>query len=74
MGGYFSSVDLEMGVRIRLREVATYRRLKLESFSREITQIEVCYLLMSGVCLREVSVSRGQTVNKCTCISFQSAY
>ena len=36
MGGYFSSVDLEMGVRVRLREVAAYRGLKIQGFIGEI--------------------------------------
>ena len=28
-GCYFSSVDLEMGVRVHLREVSAYRRLEI---------------------------------------------
>ena len=29
MGGYFSSVNLEMGVRVHLREVSAYGRLRM---------------------------------------------
>ena len=35
-GGYFCSVDLEMGVCVCLREVSTKGRLKMWSFTREI--------------------------------------
>ena len=58
MGGYFSSVDLEMGVHVRLREVSAYGRRKMQSFSRKIA---VCCPHMGGVRLQEVSVSGGST-------------
>ena len=50
MGGYFSSVDLEMGVCIHLGT------LEVQSFSGEIAGTAI------GVCLLEASVSRGLTV------------
>ena len=51
-GGYFSSVDLEMGVRVRLREARKCRALVEKSPGPKF-----------GVRLREVSVSGGSTVS-----------
>ena len=56
MGGNFSSVDLEMGVRVRLQEVSDYGRLRMWSFSREIAGTAVWCPLMRGVRSREMSV------------------
>ena len=53
-GGYCSSVDLEMGVRVRLREVSAYGRLKMSSFSREIAKTAVWCPLTRCVRLRQV--------------------
>ena len=47
--GYFSTVDLKMGVHVRLLQVSTYRRLKMWSF-REIAGTTVWCALMGGVC------------------------
>ena len=56
-GGYFSTVDLEMGVRVRLREASAYGRLKILSFSREIAGTAVWCEVMGGVRLREVPLA-----------------
>ena len=41
-GGYFSSADLEMGVRVRLREVSAYERCPLTGGVRlqEVRNVE----------------------------------
>ena len=62
MGGYFSSVDLEMGV------ASTYNGCPLMGtlylWSTEIAGTAVSCPLMRGVCLWKVSVSRGPTVTQ----------
>ena len=58
----FSSVDLEVGVRVCLREVSAYGRLEMSSFSREIAGKTIWCPFMGGVRSREVSVSGGSTV------------
>ena len=58
----FSSVDLEVGVRVCLREVSAYGRLEMSSFSREIAGKAIWCPFMGGVRSREVSVSGGSTV------------
>ena len=56
MGGYVTTVDIEMGVLVRSRELAAYEGLKLQSFSRKLPGPQF------GVRLREVSASGGSTV------------
>ena len=46
---YFSSVDLEMGVHVRVREMSTYRRLKCRVLEEKLPRPQF------GVCLWEVS-------------------
>ena len=68
-----------MGVRVRLREVSSYERCPLTGgvrlrevrnveFSREIARTTVWCLLMEGVHLGEVTVSRGSTVVPKECV------
>ena len=63
-GGYFSSVNLEMVVRVRLREVSAYGRLEMWSFGREIVGTAVWCPLNYGRCplTGDVPVSGGSTV------------
>ena len=46
---HFSSVDLEMGVCVRVREMSTYRRLKCRVLEEKLPRPQF------GVCLWEVS-------------------
>ena len=55
-GGHFSSVDLEMGVRVHLRELSVYGRFKMASFREKLPGPQF------GVRLRELSVIEGSTV------------
>ena len=63
MGGYFSSVGLEIIMDVHLREVSSYGRLKILSFHREVAGTAVWFLLIPGARLREVPVSGGLTVS-----------
>ena len=45
----FSSLDLDMGVRVRLREESAYGRLKMWSFNKEIAGTAVWCPLTGGV-------------------------
>ena len=61
-GGYFSSLDPKMGVRVCVRVVFVYGRLKMQNSRREIAGTAVWYPLLGDVRLRELSVSGGSTV------------
>ena len=52
-----------MSVRIRLREVSAYSRLKMEIFSRKITGTAVWCPRTGGVRLWAATVSGGLTVH-----------
>ena len=55
-GGYYSSVDLEMGVHIRLQEVSTHERIKCRVLVEKLPGPKF------AVRLWEVSISRVFTV------------
>ena len=58
--GYFSPVNLKIGIHVHSREVSTHKRLKMSSFGREITRTTVWCSFAGGCFLWELSISGGR--------------